>query len=540
MRRGRVAAAAIAALVAVASPIQAQEDCEFLPGTGNVRGVTIGQSRITYLDTPNLACADGVRIRADSAVVFESSAFTQLFGNVRFEDPDRRLRAREAQYFHRVGRLQAQHDVELVRKTDGSIVRGSDLVYLPAAEDRPDRLTVNGERASATLRVEPAPRAAPADTAATGPGLVPSDPPAAPTDTAAMPSDVAPAPVDTAAMLREPIAARPMAAAEARPPSRTSPESAVTYDVFAERIVLEGESGFVAVGRGGRSVEIVRDSLRAWGDSVSYDEAAGILALRERARMQGAGYDLAGEDIDVLLPGQDVREVVAERRATLTGEDVRLTAPRIRLFLVDGAVERLVAMPMPLADDTAAAPAEGEDVRARATAETFALSADSIEVLAPREVLERLVAVGSAVGESTARDSLNTPDTPAIARRDWIEGDTIVATFGRVATAPDSTATRLERLEAMTSARSLYRLEPSDSARASGVTRLAVHYVTGDRIIIEMEAGEVERMEVTGPARGLHLEPRRVPGAAPADTVAAPPADTVPAPPPAAPPGGGR
>ena len=507
-RTARRLAMAIGALLAVsAAPARAQEDCEFLPGTGNVRGVTIGQSRITYLGTPNLACANGVRIRADSAVVYESSAFTQLFGNVRFEDPDRRLRAAEAQYFNRVGRLQAQRNVELVRKADSSVIRGTDLVYVPGGGGRPDRLTVTGERATATLRVQPAarPSAAPV---AEGPAV-----PAA---------DTAPPRVEAPAAPGADTAAPP-----AEVPRAPAADTAVTYDVHAERIVLEGETGFVAVGRG-RPVEIVRDSLRAFGDSVSYQEAAGLLALREDARLEGSGYDLAGDSIDVLLPDQEVREVVAQGGATLTGEDVRLTAPRIRLFLTDGALERLVAMAAPPAPAAQAEEPEEEPLpRPRATAETFDLVADSIEVLAPGEVLERLVAVGSAAGESTARDSLNTPETPPIARKDWIQGDTIVATFARVAAAAgaprDTTATQLERLEARGTARSLYRLEPSDSARAAGADRLAVHYVTGDEIVIQMASGEVERMEVVGPARGLHLEPRRAPAPPPPDTAGVPP-----------------
>jgi hypothetical protein len=38
--------------------------------------------------------------------------------------------------------------------------------------------------------------------------------------------------------------------------------------------------------------------------------------------------------------------------------------------------------------------------------------------------------------------------------------------------------------------------------------RLALHYVTGSRITLILEGGEVRRMEVEGPTRGVHFEPR--------------------------------
>ena len=113
-----------------------------------------------------------------------------------------------------------------------------------------------------------------------------------------------------------------------------------------------------------------------------------------------------------------------------------------------------------------------------------------LRVHEPAEAIERIHAAGDARAESTARDSLNTPDTPALARTDWMEGDTIVASFARVDTlaAPDPAAEsadeyRLERLTAIGSARSLYRLPAEDSTLACGDLP-AIHYVTGERIVI--------------------------------------------------------
>jgi hypothetical protein len=77
----------------------------------------------------------------------------------------------------------------------------------------------------------------------------------------------------------------------------------------------------------------------------------------------------------------------------------------------------------------------------------------------------------------------------------------------------DSTAGeyRLERLVARGNARSFYRLPASDTTAAAesegGAVGPAFHYVIGSEITILMSQGEVERMEVTGMTRGIHLEP---------------------------------
>ncbi len=115
-----------------------------------------------------------------------------------------------------------------------------------------------------------------------------------------------------------------------------------------------------------------------------------------------------------------------------------------------------------------------------ARAEEFVLRADSIEALAPGRALERVFAAGRARGESLGRDSLNTEATPEIARRDWIEGDSVVAFFVSADTAAPARAgtpaegeaggarSRLDRLVARGNARSLYRLVQRGAAEGEG------------------------------------------------------------------------
>ena len=157
-----------------------------------------------------------------------------------------------------------------------------------------------------------------------------------------------------------------------------------------------------------------------------------------------------------------------------------------------------------------------------AVAEKFHLTADSLEVNAPDQELKRIFAAGDARGASDARDSLNVDSLPEVARKDWVEGDTVIVTF--VPVPPDSARAdsvappppgqdtararyRVDRLIAEGDARSLYRMRPSDSTARPGIDPPAVHYATGSRITIVMKEGEVDRMEVEGPTKGWHLEP---------------------------------
>jgi len=143
--------------------------------------------------------------------------------------------------------------------------------------------------------------------------------------------------------------------------------------------------------------------------------------------------------------------------------------------------------------------------------------------------LERVVATGAARGVSTARDSLNTDATDELIRTDWIEGDTIIATFQLVSPASPDPSTngpegaesperQMDLLVARGKARSFYRSAP-DAAAAGGATgpeALELNYVIGDEVRLFMKDGEVERMEVDSPI-GIYLQPRRrvAPTAAP-------------------------
>ncbi len=519
--------------------------------------VTANGARINYISGPvALECADGLRVRADSVVEFTATRFRQLYGGVVMDGPETRMRAQRVHHFADAGRIQAWHDVEVFEKADSMRIVGDTLLLLQANQFRAeDRLSVWGGDPYAVVRLRQA-------------GEAP----------------------DTAAAA-----------------------SAARDTVHADRIHLRGRSRFAAAG----SVRIVGDEVTALSDSADFARDEGSLALipegeGSMSRVRGPSYDLTSRSTDIRMGPGGIREVEAREEAVLSGEDIRLTAPVVRIFLTAGEIERLVAVEMPAEDDGEATAGRGREgapggavadsvapVRPEALAEDFQLRADSIEVMAPAQRLETVFAAGAARGVSLGRDSLNTDDTPEIARTDWIEGDSILAVFVPTDSVPADTAAsdsavadtaaadstrarfRLERLVATGSARSLYRLErrdttaaapdtaadSSDTAAAQGPDtavaegsppadtaapadtagidrRLAIHYVTGRKITIHLRDGEVEEMEVEGQTRGIYLEPGARPRPVPADTTAAPggvpPAGDDPPPPAPGPGKGGR
>ena len=474
LRRLLLGAVAACALPTAAA---AQRGCQYAEGTEELNSIAAaGGERITYIRRPHFACDDGVEIWADSAVAYSQQGMSILIGSVRYLDRARELRADQARYFSQVGRLQAQGRVRVTNSDDGSVIENGDLVYLREADYRAEE-----EMVVTTGRDGLRPRA-----------MVRPDAPDS-------------------------------VAADAEPPS--------PYTVVADRIVLRGAGYFNATG----TVEIERDSLFAFADSAEYEETSDRLVLVRSARVESAAYELVGRTITLGTADSGTNEIRALRDAVLTGEDLRLTAPQIVLHVTDGAIERLVAVPLVEPDSTATE--DADLARPVAIAESFELTADSLELTAPAEVVDRIFAAGQARSVSHARDSLNVDGLPELAQYDWLEGDTVIVMLRPVATdslSADSASAgeyEVERIVARVGARSLYRLPPEDSTAVAGVDLPAVHYVMGDEITIVMSLdGEVEVMEVVGQTRGVHFEPLR-PGStdAPADSsaVARPDAPTM-------------
>ena len=488
--RGRSAAALVLLTCSlIPSRIAAQEDCDFIAPTRSMQFTTLtGGATITYLGAPHMMCRDGIEIWADSAVEYSAQSMQHMMGSVRFIDANGELNADEARYFPEQGRLQANGHVFVQDTLQGFTIRNGNLVYLRATDFREEPQTTvtiaaDGIQPHAILRMRPAePR--PESIEPTAPDTIAAD-----STGTALSAEALVLPVD------------------AGPHRQGSP-----YIVDGNRIFIQGDRYFRATG----DVEIERDSLNAFADSVEYDQVAGRILLEGSARVDGPTYDLVARTITLGMDGDDIDEVRAVRDAVLNGNEVVLTAPEIRIYLLDDLLDRLVAVMAPAPPDVMLV--DSADARPVAQADDFEVTADSIEVIAPGEALERIFAGGMARSVSRARDSLNVETLPEIARTDWLEGDTVIVMFVPADTSESlgpaadtaQAAYRIDRIIAQGDARSLYRLPPSDTAAVLGEDEPAVHYVVGDEITIVMVEGDVDRMEVDGHTRGMHLEPVRV------------------------------
>ena len=453
-----------------------QRSCDLTSSLQLVSNQT-NNARVSYISAPRFECTDGTRMQADSSVHFEATAFSQLFGNVVFRDEGKELHADRAQYFERVGRLQAQGSVRLVNLENGSWVTGEDLVLLQEDDDRAeDDVTVRGGRPHASL--------------------------------------VSKATPDSAAVSPEASRAE-------------NSEDSMPFEIDADLIHLVGDRLLQARGR----VEVSRGTLQSYGDSLEFQQDIGWLTLFDNARIlswdtvSGDTLDVRGDTITMYLPDDRIDEIEARGRAQLLADDVDMRGPVIRLvfeeeeleyvFAVRQAVEEVLT-PVNGGDDEYVSSADR--AQPQALAEDFLLTGDSIEAYLPGGELERVYAAGTARGVSTARDSLNTPDTDELIRSDWIEGDTIIATFRPVSADPGDPSPgelevveprerQLELLIARGQARTFYRTAPdSVGGRAAEPQALDLHYVVGDEVRLFMKDGEVDRMEVDNPT-GAYLQP---------------------------------
>ena len=535
----------------LATGVAAQGNCDLLQSRSSTVQVT-GDGFFNYISDPVFGCEGGVIIRADSAVLDDVSGYTRFIGNFEYRDSTAFMTADRADHFASEGRLIGVGNIHIIDGASGATFEGDSTVLVGSSSRREDGemtiLGLDGRRAHAVILVSPqagAPDSAeppPDSAAAESDSAEVADSPQAPPDSAATENDPADAadsteaPSDTAAIADDSAVAGDTAGEEVAPDPEPSPPDTtpVPYDIDAERIYLSGADYMLATG----NAELFNDEFRALADSIEYRETTGKLFLRGTAPRvfgYGAEYVLSGDAVDLDMNGN---QVAARGDAALSGSEIDLTAPEIRVLMEGGVLDRIVAMnerppetepPGPpdevegpsgdsaaataaaseeqAADDIQAEPTElvlGEAIplgdesvpgdadaprdapgetadsaavlppaRPRAVAETFELEGDSIDVLAPDEVLERVVAVGDARGKSLARDSLNTEDTPEIARSDWVSGDTITAVFQPVgadtsaaagaepAAGETSGGYQLDRLVARGQAATLYRLIPS-------------------------------------------------------------------------------
>jgi hypothetical protein len=290
--------------------------------------------------------------------------------------------------------------------------------------------------------------------------------------------------------------------------------------------------------RGTGDAVLVRDSLRALAYIIDYSERAGVLNMSGLlTRIELPTYTLVGDSITARLrEGEQIEEVLSRHNATLEADEMNVRSGAIRLFFDEEGVSRMVAMRWePVAGAVRAD-------QSRVVNEQFSMVADSIDVLAPQQLLREAVAVGTAYVERVTPDSIRAllPETDAeIARfiaNDWMRGDTVRAFFvaagGEAVTAaavaaatalPDTAAAApavapavggtapgngervMERLYAAGApAQAMHRMHPEN---AEPNAKLSIAYLVGRHVEVTFTEGVVSLVTASEDVRGVYLQP---------------------------------
>lgn len=456
-----------AAVLLGALPMQAsaqRQTCEIQSASPLTRGTTLRDEGTTFMGGGVFFdCPGGTTIRSDSLAHYETTGIIEFFGNVHYADTVKMLWAGYTQYRGEAGQVIARDSVVILDIRSGSTIRAPYLEYFQQSETRPEAMVhIPGGRPRAILIREAG-------------------------------DDVENMETET----------------DARPDSTVIDSDAM--DIYGERLFI---------GRG--NVVVLRGDMQAYGDEAYFDQSADSMLFTGEARVVTDDYQLNGDTISALVTReQKLREVNAWQQARLESEDLRAHAPHLRILFEDGELNRLIAVgeraALPdnaLGDSAEAEPAgrvAAAENQATAVSEDFNLVADSIDARAPGQQLERLVAVGDAFGERI------TPDTatvlrPLIAARDWMRGDTIIATFVE---SPDTTEDGQSQriLETITAvgttsdALSLYAVPNDEDPLAPP----SLSYLRAQRILVTLDNGEMTTVHALGrdgqPVHGVYLQP---------------------------------
>lgn len=254
--------------------------------------------------------------------------------------------------------------------------------------------------------------------------------------------------------------------------------------VVANTVVMEADSLVYASGQ----VELTRPDVFARGDSAFLDNGREFARLMRKPEIQGRGerpFTLYGTVIDIFGRNRQLDRALSMGSAKAVSQDVTLTSDTLDFHLADGKLQRAYAW--------------GAS-RAHAVSPTYDILADSLDVRMPGQRVEQVWALRDAYAESV-------PDTTKIRskERDWLRGDTIIATFDTSAAARADTGrgVRIEQLVARGSARSFYQLPAQDTSYHVP----AVNYVRGRDITLAFAERQVRIVTVTEKAAGVYLEP---------------------------------
>jgi hypothetical protein len=253
-----------------------------------------------------------------------------------------------------------------------------------------------------------------------------------------------------------------------------------TVDVVADRITSVADSLVYA----GGDVRITRPELFATGDSAFMDQGSGIARLMRKPTVEARRsrpFTLTGGVIDVFSKNRLVNRVVATPNGHASSQDLQLYADSVDLRVRNNELERAMAW---------------GKTRARATSPDRDILADSIDAVLPNQRIHQIRAVGKAYATSI-------PDTATIktSGRDWMRGDTLIATFDTLARGDTSRTPPVKSILALQNARAYYHIKD-----AMAKDRPSINYVTGRDIDISFLNGGVDTVKVRARASGVYLE----------------------------------
>jgi hypothetical protein len=261
------------------------------------------------------------------------------------------------------------------------------------------------------------------------------------------------------------------------------------YIIVADRVRMKGSDRLW----GGGKVTIDRSDFAAKSDSLRLDTGKGSdgTLLGGSPVMRGLGQDsfnLSGRRLDLKLDQRQLTYVTAKGGGHAVSKEWDLVADTIGLDLNNRKLEQTLAW--------------GDSIRPYAMSPSYAMRADSLALDTPGQKLKEVRGFGSAWLGGTI-DSVSK-------QRDWIRGDTVVASFVQRDSAGTSRAA-LSRIVARKGAQS-YHLE----ANAKHPERPSINYARGDLIVMTMSPaqGSVDRVDIRGQVDGIQLEAAEAPARA--------------------------
>jgi len=255
--------------------------------------------------------------------------------------------------------------------------------------------------------------------------------------------------------------------------------------LLADRVSVVDDTVYYA----GGNVEITRPDLHATSDSAYMNETRQYARLLRRPQIEGRDekkerqFTLRGRAIDLFSKNRQLERVLSVDSAQAVSGDLDLRSDSIDLRIMDNKLSRAQSW----------GPSGAFAVSPERT-----ITADSLDVLMPNQRVKEVHAINDAYAE-TLPDSTKVKST----QRDWLRGDTIVASFDSALTADTTSKPRIRELFANGNASSFYQI-PSNK----GVTEPpSINYVRGRVITVSFANEEVQSVLVEDQAAGIFAEP---------------------------------